>query len=100
MHDYVEQVKKFCSSVCRDIDIAIFTGWSKGYYQSICACHRLPVYVQPQDYYSGDPSCKVSHRVLAPSEVKYEWIPPKKSASWATEKCPWPMEGDMDVANE
>ena len=78
--------------LARDIDTAMFSGWSRGHWETFSRCHSAEVYVQRPDYYAGVPSCRKCEKALGPDDLRREWVPPTKNDPTTTMPCPWPLE--------
>jgi len=93
--DYVAQVMAGFRNVSRTVDLSIFTGWVSGRWVSFSRCCSAETYVKGPDYYAGIPSCTCCDRTLGPSDLRNEWMPPRKMDPNSTMDCPHPMEPEV-----
>ena len=87
---YVKQLQQSVREISRVVEISMFTGWVRGYFEQFSRCCSAPIYVR--SLMEGIPYCERCNHVLLDSDIRREWIPPHKADEHSTAECPWPME--------
>jgi hypothetical protein len=88
--DYATALSKAVASMMRLVDISLFTGWVRGYFEQFSRCCTAPIYVR--SLMEGEPYCSKCHHLLLDEQIRYEWVPPRKIDHDTTSACPWPID--------
>lgn len=87
--DYRQGVMHGVQQIARILDISVFTGWVRGYYEHFSRCCSAPIYIR--SLMEGNPYCSHCHKALGLNDLRYEWVPPQKIGETDFAN-PWPTE--------